>query len=296
MADNNYSPAEIILLGNLRFQAKTIVEGLMLGNHSSPYHGFSVEFSQHRPYMPGDDIRHVDWQVYGKTDRYYIRQYEEETNLNTYILVDNSRSMDFRGISPVSKYRYAQWVASALIWLLIHQNDAVGLALFNEKIEKLYPPKSVMSYLNELLAVLQNTPCSRSTRTGDALQRIGEKLPRKGLVVLISDLLDDAASLLEGLKHLRHRGHDVLVIQLLDPEEWDLNALQKQRFRDMESDEDIKLDVRQIREEYRKKIRDFTDSLNRDCGENGIDHSLILTDTDCRSALLEFLKKRRRLY
>lgn len=296
MADNSYSPAEIIRLGNLRFQAKTIVEGLMLGNHASPYHGFSVEFSQHRPYMPGDDIRHIDWQVYGKTDRYYIRQYEEETNLNAYILVDNSKSMDFRQDSAVSKYQYAQLIAGALIWLLIHQNDAAGLVIFNENIDVLYPPRSVMSYLNELLAVLQNTPCSRSTHIGDALHRITEKMNRKGLVVLISDFLDDDETILKGLNHIRYLGHDVLAIQLLDPAEWELDMSQKYRFRDMESAEDMKLDVRQVRAEYRKKIRDFTDMLNRRCGENGIDHSLILTDHDCRAALLELLKKRRRLY
>lgn len=296
MIDISYAPGEIIRLGNLRFQVKTIVEGLMLGNHGSPYHGFSVEFSQHRPYMPGDDIRHIDWQVYGKTDRYYIRQYEEETNLSAYILVDNSRSMDFRQASSVSKYQYAQLIAGALIWLLIHQNDAAGLAVFNENIDVLYPPRSVMSYLNELLAVLQNTPCSGNTHIGDALHNITEKLNRKGLVVLISDFLDNDETILKGLNHIRYLGHDVLAIQLLDPAEWDLDMSQKYRFKDMESAEDMKLDVRQVRMEYRRKIRDFTDMLNRRCGENGIDHSLILTDMDCRVALMEFLIKRRRLF
>jgi len=295
MTKLNYLPGEIIHLGNLRFLAKTIVEGLMLGLHDSPYHGFSVEFSQHRPYMPGDDIRHVDWQVYGKTDRHYIRQYEEETNLNTYILIDNSKSMDFKGNAPVTKYQYAQLIAGALIWLLIHQNDAVGMAVFNEKIDVLYPPKSVMSYLNELLAGLQNTQCSSRTRVGAALHRITEKLPRKGLAVLISDLLDDSEEMMKGLNHLRYLGHDVMVIQLLDPGEWELGQAQKHRFDDMESGEHLKLDVRQIRDEYQRKIRDFTDDINRLCGENNIDHTLILTDRDCRIALMEFLKKRRRL-
>jgi uncharacterized protein (DUF58 family) len=296
MSVHNYHPAEIIQLGNLRFQAKAIVEGLMLGDHASPYHGFSVEFSQHRPYMPGDDIRHIDWQVYGKTDRYYIRQYEEETNLNAYILVDNSKSMDYRDVSSVSKYQYAQLIAGAMIWLLIHQNDAAGLAVFNRRIDILYPPRSVMSYVNELLAALQNTACSGNTKIGDTLHQITEKLPRKGLVILLSDLLDDTEAVMRGLSHLRYTGHDVLVVQLLDPGEWDLRGGRKFRYRDMESREDVRLDVRQIREEYRRRIRDFTDDINRRCGEKGIDHSLILTDRDCRTALLEFLKKRRRLY
>ncbi|MDZ7821031.1 MAG: DUF58 domain-containing protein [Candidatus Marinimicrobia bacterium] len=296
MTDPGFHPAEIIQLGNLRFQAKTIVEGLMLGDHASPYHGFSVEFSQHRQYMPGDDIRHIDWQVYGKTDRYYIRQYEEETSLNAYVLVDNSKSMDFKASAKVTKYQYAQLIAGAMIWLLLHQNDAAGLAVFNRKIDVLYPPKSVMSYLNELLAVLQNTPCSGRTQTGETLHRITEKLRRKGLVILISDLLDDAEAIMKGLNHLRYLGHDVLVIQLLDPAEWELPGARKFRYRDMESGESIKLDARQIREEYRERIRAFTDNINRRCGENHIDHTLVLTDRDCRTALLEFLKKRRRLY
>ncbi|MCK4812648.1 MAG: DUF58 domain-containing protein [Candidatus Marinimicrobia bacterium] len=296
MVNHDFHPDEIIHLENLRFQAKTIVEGLMLGMHASPYHGFSVEFSQHRQYMPGDDIRHIDWQVYGKTNRYYIKQYEEETNLNTYILVDNSRSMAFSGDGHVSKYQYAQLVSAALIWLLIHQNDAVGLAIFNEKIDVLYPPKSVNSYLNELLVVLQNTPCSHQTHIGGTLHQITEKLPRKGLVVLISDLLDDDEAIMQGLNHLRYLGHDVMVIQLLDPDEWRLQHPGKRQFNDMESGENIKLDVRQIQDEYHKKIRAFTDNFNRLCGENGIDHTLILTDQDCRIALIEFLRKRKRLY
>ena len=296
MTDSDYSPGSIIRLGNLRFQAKAIVEGLLLGLHSSPYHGFSVEFSQHRQYMPGDDIRHIDWQIYGKTDRFYIKQYEAETNLSAYILIDNSASMGFSSISPVTKYQYAQLIAGAMAWLLIDQNDAVGLAIFNEKIEKLYPPRSINSYLNELLLALQKTQCSSSTQIGDTLHSITEKLTRKGLVILISDLLDDKEKIMEGLKHLRYLGHDVMVIQLLDPGEWDLKLSHKHRFKDMESPENIKLDVRQIKEEYHKKIRNFCDEINRECGENLIDHTLILTDMDCRIALIEFLKKRNRLH
>ena len=296
MSEQDYKPGSIIRLGNLRFQAKTIVEGLLLGLHDSPYHGFSVEFSQHRQYMPGDDIRHVDWQLYGKTDRYYIKQYEEETNLNAYILVDNSASMDYVSGSPVSKYEYAQLIAAALAWLLIDQNDAVGLAIFNEKIEKLYPPRSINSYLNELLAALQNTVCSKQTHIGNTLHHITEKLQRKGLVILISDLLDDDGKLMNGLKHLRYLGHDVMVIQLLDPDEWELKLSRKHRFHDLESGEDLKLDVRQIKNEYHKKIREYCDNINRECGENLIDHTLITTDMDCRIALIEFLRKRNRLY
>lgn len=295
MSDLDFSPQTIIRLDNLRFKAKTIVEGLMLGLHDSPFHGFSVEFSQHRQYMPGDDIRHIDWQIYGKTDRYYIKQYEEETNLNCYILVDNSASMDYKTEGNVTKYQYAQLIAAAMTYLLIKQNDAVGLAIFNERIEKLYPPKAINSYLNELLSTMQNTACSNNTRIGNTLHAISEKLPRKGLVILISDLLDDKENVMKGLKHIRYLGHDVIVFQLLDPGEWELASKNKHRFKDMETGEDIKLDVRQIRNEYHARIATYCDTINRECGENHIDHRLILTNMDCRIALMEFLKKRGRL-
>ncbi len=295
MADTDYSPENIVHLGNLRFKAKTIVEGLLLGLHHSPYHGFSAEFSQHRQYMPGDDIKHIDWQVYAKTDRYYIKQYEEETNLNTYIMVDNSASMGFASEKNISKFEYARLIAGALTYLLINQNDGVGLSIFNDKPEILYPPRSVRSYINELLIALEKTQCSNTTGTGKALELICEKLTRKGLVIMISDLLDDKDEIMKGLKHLRYLGHDVLVIQLLDPGEWELNTGQKYRFRDLESNEEIKLDVRQIKKEYQKRIRNYCDEIDRECGENGIDHSLIFSNMDCRIALMEFLRKRGRL-
>jgi uncharacterized protein (DUF58 family) len=295
MSDPDFSPQTIIRLDNLRFKAKTIVEGLMLGLHDSPFHGFSVEFSQHRQYMPGDDIRHIDWQIYGKTDRYYIKQYEEETNLNCYILVDNSASMDYKTERNVTKYQYAQLIAAAMTYLLIKQNDAVGLAIFNERIETLYPPKAINSYLNELLSTMQNTACSNNTRIGNTLHVISEKLPRKGLVILISDLLDDRENIMKGLKHLRYLGHDVIVFQILDPGEWEMTAKSKHRIKDMETGEDIKLDVRQIRNEYHERIERYCDTINRECGENHIDHRLIFTNMDCRIALMEFLKKRGRL-
>lgn len=296
MPDRDFSPQSIINLGNLRFKAKTIVEGLMLGLHSSPYHGFSVEFAQHRQYMPGDDIRHIDWQIYAKTDRYYIKQYEEETNLNCYVLVDNSASMNFSTDGNITKYQYAQLISAALTYLLIKQNDAVGLCIFNEKIEKLYPPKAVSSYLNELLGALQNTDCSKKTQIGSTLHQISEKLQRKGLVILISDLLDDKVKIMQGLNHIRYLGHDVIVFQLLDPGEWELTSQRKHRFKDMETAADLKLDVRQIRQEYHQKIKSYCDEINLECGENLIDHTLILTDMDCRIALMEFLKKRNRLF
>lgn len=295
MLNPDYTPGSIIHLGNLRFKAKTIVEGLLLGLHSSPYHGFSVEFSQHRPYMSGDDIRHVDWQLYAKTDRYYIKQYEEETNLNTYIMVDNSASMAYASDGNISKFDYARLISAALSYLLINQNDAVGLSIFNDKPEILYPPKAVRSYINELLVALEKTKCSNTTGTAKALELICEKMSRKGLVVLISDLLDEKENIMKGLKHLRYLGHDVLVIQLLDPQEWELNLNQKHRIKDIESGNEIKLDVRQVKKEYHTRIEAYCNAINRECGENGIDHSLIFTNQDCRIALLEFLRKRGRL-
>lgn len=290
-----YLPENIASFGNLHFQAKAIVEGFLLGIHASPFHGFSVEFSQHRPYISGDDVRHIDWTLYGKTDRYYIRQYREDTNLSATILLDNSKSMAFKDRGKTSKYDYASLIAASFIHLLIRQNDACGLAIFNEAIAVHCPPKAISSYEHELIKTIQNTSCSRSTHIGDSLHRISENMTKKGLAIVISDCLDNKEALLSGLKHLRFLGHDVLLIQVLDPGEWELEGKSKTEFHDMENGRKIKLDVRQIKDEYHRIMVEYVNELTARCGEMGVDHSLILTSDDCRSALYEFLKKRQRL-
>ncbi|MEA3500392.1 MAG: DUF58 domain-containing protein [Candidatus Marinimicrobia bacterium] len=292
---NNSSIENVIQLRSLFLQAKTVVEGFMIGLHKSPYHGFSVEFSEHRPYIAGDDIKHIDWQVYGRTDRYYIKQFQEETNLISYILLDNSKSMSFSS-GENNKFNYSSLLAASLIYLLTKQNDATGLTIFNEKIEKLFPPKAVSSYARMLMKELQNTKCKGETNVGLTLHKIAEKLSKKGLIILISDLWDDPDTILNGIKHFRYLGHELIIFHIWDPMEFTLKKDKKVEFVDLESDEKIKLDVRQMKDEYKKLTNEYSEKLKRFCGENNVDYNLITTDTDLRYALMKYLIKRKKLY
>lgn len=286
---------QLIHLGNLQFIARQVVEGLMLGRHSSPYHGFSVEFSQHRPYQPGDDLRHIDWRIFGRSDRYYIKQYQEETNLTAYVLLDASQSMAFSS-GTVSKFQYARILAASLIYLLVRQNDAAGLALFNQNIRKIYPPKAIVSYANTLLAELQQTQTEGETSIETALHRIAEKLDRKGLVILISDLWADHEAVMKGLKHLRHNGHEILIFHIWDQEELILPQGKKLRFIDLEQQGNVELDVRQIRSEYQKMVSQHINSYKLQCGLLGMDYVTVVSDADLRLILREYLLKRGRLF
>ncbi|MEA1986579.1 MAG: DUF58 domain-containing protein [Candidatus Marinimicrobia bacterium] len=295
MEKNNYSLEKIVQLQNLFLQAKQVVEGFMIGLHKSPYHGFSVEFSEHRPYIAGDEIKHIDWQLYGRTDRYYIKQFQEETNLISYILLDNSKSMSFSS-GKINKFKYASLLSASLIYLLTKQNDATGLTIFNEKIEKIFPPKAVTSYTTMLMKELQKTSCSGKTNVGSTLHHIAEKLNKKGLVILISDLWDEPEKIYKGIKHFRYLGHEVIVFHILDPREFSLPDDKKVEFVDMENNEKIKLDVRQMKNEYKKLTTQYSEKLKRFCGENNVDYNLLTTDTDLRYALMKYLIKRKRLF
>lgn len=292
---NNSSIENIVQLRNLFLQAKNVVEGFMIGLHKSPYHGFSVEFSEHRPYIAGDDIKHIDWQVYGRTDRYYIKQFQEETNLISYLLVDNSKSMSFSS-GKIDKYKYSSLLAASLIYLLTKQNDAIGLTIFNEKVEKLYPPKAVSSYTKMLIKELQKTKCKGETNVGLTLHKIAEKLNKKGLVILISDLWDEPKTILNGIKHFRYLGHEMIIFHIWDPMEFKLLDNKKVEFVDLESDEKIKMDVRQMKDEYKELTYTYSEKLKRFCGENNVDYNLITTNTDLRNALMKYLIKRKKLY
>jgi uncharacterized protein (DUF58 family) len=284
---------QIIHLGNLQFLAKTVVEGFMLGFHQSPFHGFSVEFSQHRPYQPGDDLRHIDWKVYGRSDRYYIRQYQEETNLRGTVLLDMSASMAY-GSEKLTKFDFARILAASLIYLLTRQNDAVGLALFHSKVEKIFPPKAVLSYAHTMLAEMQRIEPKGSSELAGALHSIAEKLKRRGLAILISDLWCDPEPVFEGLKHLHYAGHDCLVLHVLDPDELKLPQGRQFRFIDLENEASLHLDIRQIQAAYSEKVSQFMDRYYRVCGDMGVDYLPVYTNQDLRLVLREYLIRRSR--
>lgn len=279
----------------MELRARLVVEGFMAGLHKSPYHGFSVEFAEHRQYMPGDDIKHVDWKVYGKTDRFYVKQFEEETNLKAFLLIDRSASMGYAS-NGVSKYQYATYLAAALSYLMIRQRDAVGLVSFDREIHRLLPPRSVPTYLARILQELENTTAANTTNIARTLHNIAERIKRRGLIILFSDLFDENPhELIQGLKHFRHRHHEVLVFHILDAMEQSFAFNNDAIFEDMETGDKISTQPAHVRSEYRKLMREFLDRIKKSCRENNIDYALLSTDSPFDLALTKFLQKRKRI-
>lgn len=294
-AKTTLSPQALARLSNLQLLARRVVEGFITGLHQSPYHGFSVEFAEHRPYMPGDPIRHVDWKVYARTDRYVIKRFQEETNLKGYILLDRSASMAFTS-TGMTKLLYGIHLSAALAHLMIEQRDAVGLALFDSQLRKLLPPRSVRSYLTVLLRELDAAEPSGLTGIAEALHRVAERMKRRGLIILISDLMDEPEKIISGLKHFRYDGHEVIVLQILDPLEMTFAFPKDARFRDLETDERIVSQPWHLRVAYQKEMQQFLDELKSGCRENGVDYALFDTRQAYDLALMEYLNKRKRLY
>lgn len=299
MKDNKFikylQPEVVSTLSNLELIARLVVEGYLTGLHKSPFHGFSVEFSQHRPYMAGDSLRFIDWKVYGRTDRYYIKQYEEETNLRCHILLDISKSMEY-GSGSVSKAKYASCLAAALSFLMIQQRDATGLVLFDDRIRKILPPKSVFSYLNPILRAIDSVEYGKDTMISPALHQVAEQLKRRGLVILISDLLDNPEDVLAGLKHFRYDQHEALVFHVIDEQEKDFNFSGDVIFEDIESNEKIKTQPWYIRESYQERFNQFLDYYKHNFSNNRIGYQQLYTNTPFNVALTEYLVKRKRMF
>lgn len=294
-AETALSPQALARIANLELLARRVVEGFITGLHRSPYHGFSVEFAEHRPYMPGDSLRHVDWKVYARTDRYVIKRFQEETNLKSYILLDTSASMGFTS-TDFSKLQYGVSLCAALAYLMIKQRDAVGLALFDDQLRKLIPPRSVRPYLSLIFKELQETVPSGRTGIAEALHRVAERMTRRGLVVLISDLIDETEAIISGLKHFRYDGHEVIVLQVMDPMEMSFAFPQDARFRDLETDERMVSQPWHLQRAYQQEMRRFLDELKTGCRENNVDYALFDTRRPYDFALMEYLNKRKRLY
>ena len=213
---NFLEPHVLAQLQGLELRARRIVEGYVSGVHRSPYHGFSIEFAEHREYAPGDDLRYVDWKVFGRTDKIYLKQYEDETNLLCYLVLDTSESMQYRGPdSPMSKLEYAQCVAAAVAHLVLQQQDSVGLATFDREVRSLVRASGNPSHLKQLLHVMEQTGAVEKTNMGPIFHELAERLKKRGVLIVLSDLFDDVPTMLAGLKHLRHRRHDVIVLQVL---------------------------------------------------------------------------------
>ena len=284
-------PEEISRISRLEIKARHIVEGFLSGLHRSPYFGQSVEFVQHREYTPGDDVRRIDWKVWSKTDKYYIKQYEEDTNLRTTILVDASESMLF-GSGAITKYEYACTIAAALSYLLLRQQDSVGMVVFDDTIRKRVQTSSKQLHLHALLAALAAEDPKKKTDMYDILRRTAENKSRKGMVVLISDLFADRDSLFRGLKLLRHRGHDVLILHVMDDEELDFSYVGTTKFEGMEEAGDLVCDPRSLREGYMKAVGQFLDDVRRHCAKNVVDYQTIRTSEHLDAALAHYMNHR----
>ena len=284
----------VAMLNSISMKAKLVVEGYIIGQHRSPYHGFSVEFSEHRSYEPGDEIKHIDWKLYGKTNRLYVKRYEEETNLRAHLILDTSKSMSYTS-NKVSKLDYGSYLLAALSYLMISQQDAAGVVLFDEKIRSFIPPKSTPSHLNTLLNILDAPKPGNDTKIESVLHQMAERINKRGLVIIISDLLDNPKNVFKGLKHFRHRKQEVILFHILDRNELEFEFENRTKFVDMESGEEITTDPWHIKNEYKNLILDIQKYHRRNCRLNKIDYVPLYTDDSLDKGLSEYFNKRQRL-
>ena len=290
-----FDPTELTRYGGLSLVARTIVEAFLSGIHRSPFKGFSVEFAEHRQYYPGDEIRHIDWRAYGKTDRFFVKEFEEETNLKAFLVVDASGSMRYRGKQAVTKFAFAQRVAASLAYLMLAQLDAVGLITHDTHIRQVVPPRASSKHLLGLLRALESAAPGGETALAPVWHRLAvHHLKRRGMVILLSDCLDNPAHLTRALQHLRHRGHEVLLFHILAPEEIEFPFDRPTRFRDMERiGDEIRVDARRRRDEYRANFAAYREELMRKARELRVDYHLLRTDEPVDRALGAYLARRR---
>ena len=288
-------PETVALLNSMSLRARLVVEGYIIGYHRSPYHGFSVEFAEHRSYGPGDEIKHIDWKLFGKTDRLYVKRYEEETNLRAHIILDTSKSMLYSS-AEVSKLSYANSLAASLSYLMINQQDAVGIAKFSEKIDTFIPPKARPSHLNLILSQLDDKDSGNDTQIGMVLHELADRIKKRGMVILISDLLDKPENIMKGLKHFRHQNQEVIVFHIQDRKESEFDFDTRTKFFDMETGEEIVTEPWHIRSNYNELISKLESNYKSNCRENLIDYVPLFTDQSLDIGITEYLIKRSKLF
>jgi uncharacterized protein (DUF58 family) len=289
-----FDPTSLAKYGHLALIARNLVEGFLTGVHKSPYKGFSVEFAEHRQYYPGDEIRHIDWRAYGKTDRYYIKEYEEETNLKAHLLVDASGSMAYKG-GHASKFQYAQYVAASLAYLMLHQRDAVGLAIHDTRVRRLIAPRANSKHLLHVLRALEETQPGGETALAPLWHQTAQQIKQRGLVVILSDCFDQIEPLLRALQHFNHRRHEVLLFHILAPEEIDFPFKKWTQFRNLEvAGHKVLVDPNRLRKEYLQNFQRFCNELREAAGRAQVDYHLLRTDEPVDRALGVYLTKRQR--
>ncbi len=289
-----FDPRVLARLKGLVLRARRIVEGYMTGLHRSPYRGFSIEFAEHREYAPGDDLRYVDWKVFARTDKFYLKQFEAETNLVCYLVVDASRSMSFQSsLAPWSKWEHAQALAAALAYLVLAQQDSVGLVTFDHTIRTFVRPGSHPSHLKEILTGLEQIQPEGKTQMAQILHELAERFVRRGLVLILSDFFDNLEELIRALAHFRHRRHDVILMQVLDRAEEEFPFQQLTLFEGLEVPQRVLADTRALRAAYVRHFQSALRQLQRGCREHGIEYVRLRTDRPVDAALRTFLSTRK---
>ncbi len=285
-------PAVLARLGTLELKARTIVEGFLSGLHRSPFKGFSVEFAEYRQYIPGDALSTIDWKVYARSDRYVIKKFEEETNLDCHLLLDVSGSMGYGSHHGLTKFQYGAILAASLGYLMNRQRDAVGLTAFDENIVSMMPASSRPGHLRALLVTLDRLKTEHRTNVAKPLHQLANTLTKRGMVVLISDLLDDPAEIIRGLKHFQFRGIDVIVFHVLDHDEIEFPFERATRFEDLETSEEVMAVPGAVRGHYLKGIGSLIERYRRELGATGIDYQLLDTNRPLELALASYLSTR----
>lgn len=288
---NYLRPDAVARISRLELRARYVVEGFLSGMHRSPYFGQSVEFLQHREYALGDDLRYVDWKVWGRQDRFYVKQFEEDTNMRCTLLVDGSASMQY-GNGPMTKFDYAATIAASLSYLLLRQQDAVGCLVFDSTTRVAVPQRTKRNHLDSIVQTLQNVGTGDQTDIYDVMRRTAETYPRRGLVVLISDLLVNRDQLFKGLKLLRSRGHDVIVLHVMDDDELEFPFTGPTRFEGMEIPDHLRCNPRALREGYLEALEAFLDEVRRGCSTNEVDYALMSTGESLGGSLAALLATR----
>ncbi len=290
--DSRLSAAAIIRIKNLELRARIVVEGFLAGLHRSPYHGFSAEFTDYRQYSPGDDLRYLDWKLFARRDRYYIKRFEEETNLRCYVLLDLSRSMGF-GSLEYSKSDYAKTLAATFAYFLNRQRDAVGVVTFSDQIHELIAPRYRTGHLRRLMIALDHSTTGKSTDLSSPLEQIARTVTKRGMVVLISDLLAPVTQLQNQLGYLRSQGHDVMIVRTLDPREISFDFSNAALFRDLETGQEIFVDPQTTVREYQQRFQEHNTAIKRVCDQLGVDYFSLSTDQALDRGLFDLIQVRK---
>lgn len=294
---NLLDPHKLAKVARMELVARQVVEGFIAGRHPSPYHGSSVEYADHRPYTVGDETRTLDWKLLAKTDKYYVKLYEEETNLRCTLLLDTSKSMAFASEASkgTAKVDYGAYLALALAYLMLGQNDAVGLALFDSQVREFLPPRTTASHFRRMAELMQHTTPRNDTGIGPVLHEMAGRIKCRGMVILISDLIADVDRLIDGLSHFRFDRHEVIVFHVMDPAELTFPYERLTRFKDVEGSASIVANPRSVRAKYLERLQKFLAEVKKKCLERDIGYIFCPTDTPYETMLMTYLQQRMKL-